>query len=147
MVVQPCLIPGAAPLVYTLHALPLQCQSLVCLCSVQYLEQPEQVFAEIYRVLAPGGACIITFSNRLYYEKAIAAWRDGSGYSRQQLVASYFQSVEGFTQPEKLREVALEGAPAQQNPVKKLWKLVFGQVANDPFYAVVAYRNYKRVDE
>lgn len=33
-------------------------------------DQPERVFAEIFRVLKPGGCCIVTFSNRLYYDKA-----------------------------------------------------------------------------
>lgn len=74
-------------------------------CSVQYLQQPERVFAEIYRVLKPGGVCIMSFSNRLFYQKAISAWRDGSGYSRSTLVKSYFQAVEGFTQPEAVTEV------------------------------------------
>jgi SAM-dependent methyltransferase len=40
-----------------------------CTCSVQYLQQPEKVFAEVYRVLKPGGVFIITFSNRLFYTK------------------------------------------------------------------------------
>jgi len=31
------------------------------------------VFAEIFRVLKPGGVCIVTFSNRLFYDKARAA--------------------------------------------------------------------------
>jgi SAM-dependent methyltransferase len=74
-------------------------------CSVQYMQQPEKVFAEIYRVLKPGGVCIVTFSNRLFYDKAIAAWREGTGYSRCQLVRSYFQAVEGFTEPEVIKEV------------------------------------------
>lgn len=41
---------------------------LICV-SVQYLQQPEKVFAEIYRVLKPGGVCIVSFSNRMFYEK------------------------------------------------------------------------------
>lgn len=81
--------------------------TLLAPCSVQYLQQPEPVFAEIYRVLKPGGVCIVTFSNRLFYDKAIAAWRDNSGYGRSQLVASYFQAVSGFTKPEILTEVRL----------------------------------------
>ncbi len=36
------------------------------------LLQPERVFAEIYRVLKPGGVCIVTFSNRQFYDKARA---------------------------------------------------------------------------
>jgi ubiquinone/menaquinone biosynthesis C-methylase UbiE len=58
---------------------------LACDHSVQYLQQPEAVFAEIYRVLKPGGVAIMTFSNRMFYEKAVAAWRDtDSGYARVQ---------------------------------------------------------------
>lgn len=37
--------------------------------SVQYLQQPERVFAEVYRVLRPGGVAIFTFSNRMFYGK------------------------------------------------------------------------------
>ena len=38
--------------------------------SAEGVVQPEKVFAEIYRVLKPGGSCIVTFSNRLFYDKA-----------------------------------------------------------------------------
>lgn len=67
--------------------------AVLCTVSVQYLQQPEKVFAEVFRVLRPGGVFIVSFSNRLFYEKAITAWRDGSAYSRIQLVVQYFQSV------------------------------------------------------
>ena len=43
--------------------------AVVCCVSVQYLQQPEKTFAEIYRVLRPGGVCIMAFSNRLYSSK------------------------------------------------------------------------------
>ena len=36
--------------------------------------QPEKVFGEIYRVLKPGGVCIVTFSNRQFYDK-VGDWR------------------------------------------------------------------------
>ncbi|HEY9664948.1 MAG TPA: class I SAM-dependent methyltransferase, partial [Allocoleopsis sp.] len=58
--------------------------------SVQYLQHPEAVFAEIYRILKPGGIAIISFSNRMFYQKAIQAWRDGSESDRIDLVKSYF---------------------------------------------------------
>jgi len=111
-------------------------------CSVQYLQQPEAVFAEIFRVLKPGGVCIVSFSNRMFYEKAIAAWRDGTGYSRASLVSQYFNAVEGFTEPEVVQEVAAEEG-REPTPLDMMQRL-FQRSANDPFYAVIAYRNFKR---
>jgi ubiquinone/menaquinone biosynthesis C-methylase UbiE len=61
--------------------------------SIQYLQQPERVLMEVNRVLKPGGVCIVTFSNRMFYTKAIGAWRDASDYAHVQLVKSYFSSV------------------------------------------------------
>ncbi|KAK1319220.1 hypothetical protein QJS10_CPB04g01613 [Acorus calamus] len=83
--------------------------AVLCAVSVQYLQCPEKVFAEVFRLLKPGGVFIVSFSNRMFYEKAVAAWRDGTTYSRVQLVVQYFQCVEGFTQPEVIRELPGEG--------------------------------------
>ncbi|MFM7324846.1 MAG: class I SAM-dependent methyltransferase, partial [Nodosilinea sp.] len=74
--------------------------------SVQYLQQPEVVFAEIYRVLKPGGVVIVSFSNRMFYQKAIAAWREGSEAERVSLVRRYVQSVAGFSPPEVMTQAA-----------------------------------------
>ena len=68
----------------------------VCCVSVQYMQQPEHVFAEIHRVLKPGGVCIMTFSSRLFYSKAIQGWRDNSAYGRVSLVKQYFQCIKGI---------------------------------------------------
>jgi SAM-dependent methyltransferase len=96
--------------------------------SVQYLQFPERVFAEIHRILKPGGIVIISFSNRMFYQKAIQAWRDGSDHDRLHLVAHYLGSVtDGFTKPE-----AIVQAPA--------WGLNFWGGSSDPFYAVIAHR-------
>jgi ubiquinone/menaquinone biosynthesis C-methylase UbiE len=53
------------------------------------MQQPERVIAEIYRVLKPGGVCIITFSNRMFYSKAGAARKQKSTFqiSRDQIRA------------------------------------------------------------
>lgn len=75
------------------------------MCSVQYLQRAEEVFAEVARVLRPGGVCIMSFSNRMFYDKAIAAWRDSSDYAHVSLVKSYFQAVDGFDEPEAVTEV------------------------------------------
>ncbi|MEM9214768.1 MAG: methyltransferase domain-containing protein [Cyanobacteria bacterium P01_F01_bin.150] len=96
--------------------------------SVQYLQQPEAIFAEIYRVLKPNGISIISFSNRMFYQKAIQAWRDGSERQRVGLVKKYFQSVKGFTEPEIL---------AKTSSVPIILQMI-GMGGGDPFYAVVA---------
>ncbi|KAG2433869.1 hypothetical protein HXX76_008222 [Chlamydomonas incerta] len=123
--------------------------AVLCCVSVQYLQQPERVFAEVYRVLKPGGVFIITFSNRLFYTKAISAWRDASGYARCQLVKQYFQAVAGFTAPEVLTELPKQVAgTAAGNGMLPQWlkplSRFFARTSLDPFYAVVAYRNFKR---
>ncbi|PMB17847.1 SAM-dependent methyltransferase [Fischerella thermalis CCMEE 5319] len=98
--------------------------------SVQYLQYPEAVFSEIYRVLKPGGIAIISFSNRMFYQKAIQAWRDASEATRVELVKGYFQSVPGFTTPEVI-------ARQSNIPAFLQW---LGAGGGDPFYAVIARR-------
>ncbi|MGF1488982.1 MAG: methyltransferase domain-containing protein [Prochloraceae cyanobacterium] len=98
--------------------------------SVQYLEYPEALFSEIHRILKPGGIAIVSFSNRMFYQKAIAVWRDSSERGRIKLVKSYFGSVKGFGPPEVI---------THQPPMVPSFLQLLG-VSADPFYAVVAYR-------
>ncbi|MGF1459257.1 MAG: class I SAM-dependent methyltransferase [Leptolyngbyaceae cyanobacterium] len=98
--------------------------------SVQYLQYPEAVFAEIYRILKPGGIAVISFSNRMFYQKAIAAWRDASEMQRVELVKRYFQSVPGFGTPEVVAKPA--SVPMMMQ--------MLGLGGGDPFYAVIAER-------
>ncbi|MEY3299974.1 MAG: hypothetical protein RLZZ597_3234 [Cyanobacteriota bacterium] len=98
--------------------------------SVQYLQQPEGVFAEIYRVLKPGGVAVVSFSNRMFYQKAIAVWRDGSEAERVALVKGYFKSVPGFSAPEVI---------AYAPPLPGILQML-GFAMADPFYAVMARR-------
>ena len=115
------------------HRLPLDDQSFDAVLnavSVQYLQYPETVFAEIYRVLKPGGIAIISFSNRMFYQKAIQRWRDGSEQSRVELVKDYFRAVPGFSAPEAIAHASSIPAVLQ----------LLGMPGGDPFYAVLAYR-------
>ncbi|XP_031093973.1 uncharacterized protein LOC115998530 [Ipomoea triloba] len=122
--------------------------AVLCTVSVQYLQQPEKVFGEVFRILKPGGMFIVSFSNRLFYEKAISAWRDGTAYSRVQLVVQYFQSVEGYTQPEVIRNFPPQNKDKSINESPFNWLLkLFSPTSNDPFNAVVAYRNFKPLYE
>jgi len=98
--------------------------------SVQYLQEPETIFAEIYRILKPGGIAIISFSNRMFYQKAIAIWRDASEKQRVELVKRYFQSVPGFSTPEVV------SLPPNIPTILQL----LGMPGGDPFYAVIAER-------
>ena len=97
--------------------------------SVQYLQYPEAVFSEIHRVLKPGGIAIISFSNRMFYQKAIAAWRDNSENGRVDLVKNYFQSVSGFSEPEII---------AHRSELGGLLQMLGMGGAGDPFYAAIA---------
>jgi SAM-dependent methyltransferase len=100
--------------------------------SVQYLQFPDAIFAEILRVLQPGGVAIISFSNRMFPHKAINAWRDGSDEQHLELVSNYFRSSKaqaklstpGFGEP---KVVAHRGGGMLP------WLSL-----TDPFYAVMA---------
>lgn len=100
--------------------------------SVQYLQHPEIVFGEIRRLLKPNGIAIVSFSNRMFYQKAIAAWRDGSEADRVALVQQYFAQTPGFSEP----EVRVPDSAKAAGLGGILQRLGLG--TGDPFYAVTA---------
>jgi SAM-dependent methyltransferase len=96
--------------------------------SVQYLQYPEAIFAEICRILVPDGVVIVSFSNRMFYQKAIAAWREGSDLFHLALVKGYFMGAEGFGTPKIIARSASVPSFLQ----------MLGMGAADPFFAVIA---------
>jgi SAM-dependent methyltransferase len=58
--------------------------------SVDYLSRPAEVFAEMHRVLKPGGVAVCCFSNRMFPTKAIAVWTGTGDEDHCRIVASYF---------------------------------------------------------
>lgn len=93
----------------------------VCTVSVEYLVRPWQVFAEVARVLRPGGLFAVTFSDRWFPPKAIRVWREAHPFERPGIVLEYFLQSGRFGD---LRTYSLRGRPrpvddkyADQNPV------------------------------
>ena len=92
--------------------------AVVCAVSVQYLQYPGAVFAEVARVLRPDGVVVVSFSNRMFFQKAVAAWLNRDMDERAALVRSYLDATDAF-------------GPA---------RVVSETPESDPFYAVVARR-------
>ena len=61
----------------------------VCV-SVQYLERPVEVAREVLRVLRPGAAFVVTFSDRCFPTKAVAIWQ-ARGIDNGDLVSLYLE--------------------------------------------------------
>lgn len=70
--------------------------AVVCSLSVEYLVEPEAVFAEAARVLKPGGVLAVAVSNRWFPEKAIGLWTDLHEFERMGLILEYFRAGDHF---------------------------------------------------
>jgi hypothetical protein len=111
--------------------LPLPDQSYdvaVCTASVEYLTAPMAVFAQVARVLRPGGVFIATFSNRWFPPKAISLWTQLHDFERMGLVLAYFQESGAFNE---LQTYSVRGLdrPRHDKYYGQLWQA-------DPVYAV-----------
>jgi len=95
--------------------------AVTCCVSVDYLARPLEVFAEVARVLRPGGPFVATFSNRCFPSKVICGWLSTDDEGHCAIVATYFELTAGF-----------ERATVElRNPGAR----------TDPLYAVVARRS------
>ena len=82
-----------------LPALPFADDSFdACLISfsIQYLTQPVRVLADVARVLQPGGAFYVAYTNRVFPTKAVAVWRACSDAERAQLIGGYLAEAGGY---------------------------------------------------
>jgi SAM-dependent methyltransferase len=64
--------------------------AVICSLSVEYLVEPFAIFAEVARVLRPGGRFVTTFSDRWFPPKAIRLWEKLHEFERPGLVLEYF---------------------------------------------------------
>jgi SAM-dependent methyltransferase len=88
--------------------------------SVQYLTQPQEVFAEVGRVLKPGAPFAVSYSNRCFPTKAVAIWRSLGPRDHAELIGLYFRLAGRFDQAQ-----AYNISPG---------------AGHDPMYVVVARR-------
>ncbi|GAA3995752.1 class I SAM-dependent methyltransferase [Hymenobacter fastidiosus] len=70
--------------------------------SIDYLTQPVAVLRELARVLRPDAPLVITFSNRCFPSKAVAAWHALDDRGHLALVQQYLRAAGGWHDPELL---------------------------------------------
>jgi SAM-dependent methyltransferase len=78
--------------------LPFQPDSfdaVVCCVSVDYLTRPVELFADVARVVRPGGPFVCTFSNRCFPTRAIRGWLSSTDEQHCGIVAAYFRLATG----------------------------------------------------
>jgi SAM-dependent methyltransferase len=96
-------------------ALPYESRSfdaVLCAVSIQYLTGPVEVFADVRRVLRPGGISIVAMSHRCFPTKAVRAFHELPRDGRLELVATYHALAGGFDTPEPL-----DRSPAGADPL------------------------------
>jgi len=96
----------------------------LCTVSVQYLLHPVEVFAEVRRVLRPGGQFIVSFSNRCFPTKATQFWLGAGDAQRVALVHLYFEQSGGW---EPVEAFDLSPRPGRSDPLY----VVMGRKADD----------------
>src|SRR5207244_11607008 len=94
---------AAATVIHDLNAdprMPFEDDSFdaaVCCVSVDYLVRPVEVFADVARVVGPGGPFVCTFSNRCFPTKAIRGWLASTDEDHCRIVAAYFRWARRWT--------------------------------------------------
>lgn len=73
--------------------------------SVQYLTSPDRVFAEVGRVLKPGAPFAVTYSNRCFPTKAVAAWLSLNSRDHAELIGLYFR-LSGAFEPGRAHDLS-----------------------------------------
>ena len=96
--------------------------------SVEYLIHPDEVFADVARVLRPGGTFVLTFSNRWFPPKVIRIWPELHEFERMGLVLEYFLRTGKFN---ALNTFSSRGWPRPETD--KYYPEMF---TSDPVYAV-----------
>ncbi|MDX2160452.1 MAG: methyltransferase domain-containing protein [bacterium] len=89
----------------------------VCTVSVQYLQRPLDVFADVYRVLKPGGIFIVSFSNRCFPTKAVNVWLSLTDNQHIALVSRYFEESGAWMDLQAVRKEGSRSLFAAADPL------------------------------
>jgi len=100
--------------------------------SVDYMTRPVEVFADVARVLKPGGLFLVVFSNRMFPQKAVRIWRESSEQERVMLVEDFFRAAGGFETPQRF---VSRGRPRPRDD-----QYADRGIPSDPVHAVYAER-------
>ena len=92
----------------------------------QYLQYPEAVAAELWRITRPGGQLIVAFSNRMFFTKAPLIWADSGDREHLSYVGEVLQA-QGWPTPAVIAESTRASGMAGLLGAK-----------GDPFFAVIA---------
>lgn len=106
--------------------------------SFNFIIKPVEIFSEVARVLKPGGLFLVVFSNRIFKEKTIRAWREGSDQERSMYLEDLFGCTEDFG-PYTVFNSLGRPRPADDKYAEK-------EVASDPVYAVYAEKKGAAAD-
>jgi FKBP-type peptidyl-prolyl cis-trans isomerase 2 len=106
--------------------------AVVCTVSVEYLTRPLEGFAEVARVIRPGGVFALTFSDRWFPSKVIRLWTELHPFERMGLVLAYLRHSGLFTD---LRTESVRNLPRPEDD-----KYAGMRRTSDPVFAVWACR-------
>lgn len=90
-----------------------------CTVSVQYLQQPAAVFAEVARVVKTNAPFIVSFSNRCFPTKAVAVWTGTTDRQHVALVAGYFEEAGAWADIKAYTHTPAAGDPLYIVSAKK----------------------------
>ena len=110
--------------------------AVICTVSVEYLTRPFEVFADVARVLVPGGVFVVTFSDRWFPPKVIRIWKELHPFERMGMVLELFRQSERFT---SLATFSSQGRPRPAND-KYADRILF----SDPVFGVWGHRQPNR---
>ena len=101
----------------------------LCTVSVQYLLHPAEVFAEVCRVLRPGGQFLVSFSNRCFPTKATQLWLETDDAQHVALVRLYFEQGGGWEPSEAFN---VSPRPGRSDPLYVVTGRTHPAASSDP---------------